>query len=411
VSLAVPPFCPRPSSTVLVVRPADAGPEVLLLRRADKGDHNSNAWVFPGGLVDPRDRDAHAVCTGVDDAAASRRLGLAWGLDSYVAAIRETFEEAGLLLAVDASGRLVDAGDASFQRLCEQRAAIACGQADLAALCREHGLRLAADRLHYVAHWITPTGMPKRFDTRFFLALLPPRQEAGHDAVELLEHGWFRPAQLLLSTESRKLMYATRSMLELLARYESVEQLMDWAAGMPPVPTVLRRRATGAAGPQVLNPDHPAWPEVGLLDPEGTGTAWCELRPGLAVPLAPSVLRLTNADGNAYLLGDPHSGWVAIDAGALEQDRTALLAATGGQEPTFVTTSAATPVTQLRFGSTTLVPVPSPAGTAWLLTRERLMFTGHWIPAADELPQWVREGAAWAAPRRGFLVPLQPPAA
>ena len=145
---------------------------------------------------------------------------------------------------------------------------------------------------------------------------------------------------------------------------------------------------------------------AGCASTARAGTAWCELHPGLDVPVTPSVLRLTHSGGNSYLLGDAQSGWVVIDAAAGEAERARLLSATGGQEPTSVTTGSPTPVTQLRFGSTTLVPAPSPAGTAWLLPRERLLFTGEWIPAPGELPDWVRQAAAWAAPRRGFLIPL-----
>ena len=95
----------RAAATLVVVRDAAVGTEVLLLRRAERGDHNSGAWVFPGGLVEAGDRDCHAWCAGIDDASASARLGLAaGGLDYYVAALRECFEECGLLLASGAQG-------------------------------------------------------------------------------------------------------------------------------------------------------------------------------------------------------------------------------------------------------------------------------------------------------------------
>ena len=119
----------RASATLVVVRDAPAGIEVLLLRRAENGgDAYSGAWVFPGGMVDARDRACHGVVgAALDDAAASARLGLkAGGLDYYVAAVRECFEESGLLFATDASGALpalVEAGPRS--------AAIAAGRAPL----------------------------------------------------------------------------------------------------------------------------------------------------------------------------------------------------------------------------------------------------------------------------------------
>ena len=106
---SLPHGSPRAAATLVVVRDAAVGIEVLLLRRAERGDHNSGAWVFPGGMVEPGDRLCHPRCAGLDDAAASARLGLPrGGLDYYVAAVRECFEEAGLLLALDAHGALLD---------------------------------------------------------------------------------------------------------------------------------------------------------------------------------------------------------------------------------------------------------------------------------------------------------------
>src|SRR4029450_3349676 len=97
---------PRPSATLVLVRDGAGGPEVLLVRRAERGDQNSNKWVFPGGVLDATDKHARNVCPGPDAAAASAPLGLACdGLEFYIAALRETFEEAGLLLAVDADER------------------------------------------------------------------------------------------------------------------------------------------------------------------------------------------------------------------------------------------------------------------------------------------------------------------
>ena len=109
---------PRPAATLVVVRDGAAGIEVLLSRRAERGDHNSGAWVFPGGIVEKADALAHAACAGLDDAEASRRLGLAQGgLDYYVAAIRECFEESGLLFARGRGSALVDLDGSDAARL------------------------------------------------------------------------------------------------------------------------------------------------------------------------------------------------------------------------------------------------------------------------------------------------------
>ncbi|HKX42454.1 MAG TPA: NUDIX domain-containing protein, partial [Burkholderiaceae bacterium] len=186
---------PRAAATLVVVREGEPGGiEVLLARRTASDDQNSGAWVFPGGVVDAGDRAAHACCRGLDDAAASTRLGVAaHGLDHYVSAVRECFEEVGLLFASragDASGELVrwDTGDdgesTNTRQLLAERVALHRGERGLADVCRDHGLQLAVDSLIYLSHWLTPLRRPKRFDTRFFLAVAPRAQQASVDGTE-----------------------------------------------------------------------------------------------------------------------------------------------------------------------------------------------------------------------------------
>lgn len=207
-----------------------------MLERADKGDRNSGAWVFPGGLLDAADRGLHTCCAGLDDAAASERLGLPeGGLDFYVAAIRETFEEAGLLFARTSSGG--SPAPAALTRLAPLRGPVARGKHGFGSLCRDSGLWLAPDLLHYVAHRVTPQGLPKRFDTRFFLAVAPPGQEANCDATELVQHDWFDPRELLREHGTRKLLQVTRSMLELLAGFDNLDSMLRWAQS----PRVVQR--------------------------------------------------------------------------------------------------------------------------------------------------------------------------
>ena len=188
---------PRAAATLVVVRDAASGGiEVLLSRRAERGDHNSGAWVFPGGMVDPGDRAAHACCVGLDDATASAQLGVKEsGLDFHIAAVRECFEESGLLFASDADGQLItlDAvGDTAFgPSIAEWRGPLHRGERSLVELCAETGLRLAVDRLAYLSHWLTPPGRAKRFDTRFFIAAAPPAQIGAHDGTGTLKINGF----------------------------------------------------------------------------------------------------------------------------------------------------------------------------------------------------------------------------
>lgn len=221
----------RRAATLVLVRQGERGPEVLMLRRADKGDQNSGAWVFPGGLVDPGDALCHDLCVGLNDAQASAQLSLpTGGLDHHVAAIRECFEEAGILLAEDASGEGFGHGFQSYSTVMSERGRLARGELALSALCERHGLRLATQRLHYMAHWITPPVRPKRFDTRFFLATVQADQQAIHDTVETVNHQWMRPADMLRSDEASRLMMPQRSVLQALSPHDSLSAVLAWAA-------------------------------------------------------------------------------------------------------------------------------------------------------------------------------------
>ncbi|MEO6364287.1 MAG: NUDIX domain-containing protein, partial [Caldimonas sp.] len=241
---------PRAAATLVVVREAgEGGFEVLLSRRAERGDHNSGAWVFPGGIVEASDGGAHAACDGLDDAAASARLGLAaGGLDFFVAAVRECFEESGLLFARDASGQWVDLDAVDAGRLGPWRGTLHRGERDMAALCISENIRLAMDRLVYFSHWLTPLGRPKRFDTRFFLAVLPPGQTAAHDGTELVEQQWLRPADALARSQQLKLLTPTLKTLQLLAGFADMAGVMAWALAPRSVALVMPRVAHGAAG-------------------------------------------------------------------------------------------------------------------------------------------------------------------
>ena len=330
---------PRDAATVVVVRAAPAaGLEVLLLQRAERGDHNSGAWVFPGGLVDPGDREAAQLPSGMDDAGASARLGLVQGgLAFYLAAIRECFEESGILYAVDAHGELVSLEGETGAQLAALRHELKDGKCSLADICGRFALRLVPERLHYIGHWLTPAGRAKRFDTRFFLAIAPRQQAAMHDAGETLDHVWIGPAQALSPSNARRLMTPTRAMLDELLPFAGTQALEAWAAGPRTVARVLPRLAMSAAGVQPVMPGHPAYEEIGKLDPEGEGGAWSELRPGVAVRVSAHVERVTDADGaNRYRTGSDAQGWIeqARDAPRLvAEDRLVIAHDVGSLAP------------------------------------------------------------------------------
>jgi len=195
------PVVPRPAATITLVRDAQPGCEVLMMQRSLKSGFMPGAYVFPGGGMDREDSAAelYALCEGLDDAAASARLGVEHGgLAYWVAAIRECFEEAGLLLCYGHDGAPValDRPDVA-EHYVERRAALNAGRLGFLEFCRDERLRLATDRLTYFSHWITPVGAPKRYDTRFFVAAAPERQVPLHDAAELVDHLWVRPEEAL----------------------------------------------------------------------------------------------------------------------------------------------------------------------------------------------------------------------
>jgi glyoxylase-like metal-dependent hydrolase (beta-lactamase superfamily II)/8-oxo-dGTP pyrophosphatase MutT (NUDIX family) len=336
------PPLPRPAATLVVVRDAERGMEVLLMHRTKAMEFAGGAHVFPGGAVDAADAALASACSGLDDAAASRRLEIeSGGLAYWVCAIRECFEEAGLLYAY-AGDELVRfdvpiaPGDAP-----SLRRALNAGETTFAAMIETLGLRLATDRLAYLSHWITQAGRPRRYDTRFFIAAAPEHQRPMHDAAETVAHEWVVP-RVALERHSRgevQLLFPTLKTLELLAGFGRVADAIDYAHAPRAMPPMSPRLASGRDGPKLLVPGDYAYAEVGKLDPEGKGTAAYEILPGVPVRVAPRVVRLTAPNPgvmtgpgtNTYLLGDADSGIAVIDPGpAIDVHVQAIIDAAAG---------------------------------------------------------------------------------
>ena len=229
------PARPRLSATVLLARDGADGIELFMVVRHHQIDFASGALVFPGGSLDPGDRDPRLrnLSDGVedldDDALAVR-----------VAAAREAFEECGVLYARAAdSGAIVDGQRAAAlgDRYRSELEASAVGLADIA---EAEGLRLCLDQLHPFAHWITPVHMPKRFDTHFFLARAPADHDLLHDGSEAVDSIWIKPDQALREADAgqRTLVFATRLNIERAGHSRSVDQAIARAAG-DPIVTVL----------------------------------------------------------------------------------------------------------------------------------------------------------------------------
>lgn len=251
---------PRPAATVITVRDAPNGYEILMLRRNLQSDFVGGAYVFPGGRVDDADADpaAQRRTFGLDDAEASRRLSLeSGGLAYYVACLRELFEEAGLLIACDLDGepiRVTD--DESVRRLAASRRALNAGELDFTVMMEREGFLLDLRNLEYVAHWVTPVGPPRRYDTRFFVALAPTSQVATHDAGETVADRWLRPVDALAAHARGEfeIIFPTIRNLEAIAHLATARDVLEYAKSLEDVVRVEPRIVMRDADVQILLP-------------------------------------------------------------------------------------------------------------------------------------------------------------
>jgi 8-oxo-dGTP pyrophosphatase MutT (NUDIX family) len=256
---------PRDAATVMLVRDGDGGMEVFMLRRNLNSDFVGGAYVFPGGAVDEADRhaDLEAVTQGRSDDQASNMLGVdSGGLAYWVAAIRECFEEAGVLLAVDGDGKVVSFADAEVaERFNLHRQEVNDGRRRLVEVCDLEGLTLAVDQIHYFSHWITPIGPPRRYDTRFFVAAAPPEQVPLHDDRETIANLWVGPNEALAMHKRGELdlILPTIKNLEAIGRFERSADLLAAAAAIGEVPTILPRITNDGDGVRILLPGDPGF--------------------------------------------------------------------------------------------------------------------------------------------------------
>jgi 8-oxo-dGTP pyrophosphatase MutT (NUDIX family) len=228
-----PDVTPRLAATTILVRPRETQAELLLLKRGEYARFMPNAYVFAGGALDLSDEcaDVYGLCKGLSDRLASEQLELpSNGLRFFVAAVREAFEECGLLMAYDARGEIVDLSSWDESVLRETRLRISAGRLTIAELCLAQGWSLAVDKLAFFSHWITPPGR-LRFDTRFFLCLAPLKQTASLVGDEMSELVWRTAAEALAEHAEKKLllMYPTRAILKEIAAMRGIDELFDFA--------------------------------------------------------------------------------------------------------------------------------------------------------------------------------------
>ena len=246
----------RPAATVMLIRDHPIGGlEVFMLQRTLNAAFASGMYVFPGGRVDAVDVEQvlEDLCDGRTDEEASALLGLErGGLAYWVAAIRESFEEAGVLLARRSHEQdtLRFDDQESHSRFGKARQGVNDGSLRFIDLCVNEGLRLTTDSIHYVSHWITPVGEPRRFDTRFFVAPAPAFQEPLHDDGETIDSLWVTPTEALARHREGKLAMIppTISNLEFLLKHDSVNSALEAAKKVGVPPSITPRLRTDKDG-------------------------------------------------------------------------------------------------------------------------------------------------------------------
>lgn len=328
--------------------------EVLMLQRTHQAAFLPGGYVFPGGAVDASDADPYfqalSGSPGLHD--ANRLMNLSpeqGGLAFWIAAVRECFEEAGLLLVSDHENRFPSAqGMPAADLISTLRGQLAAGERTMAEICRDMGLQPALDRLAYFGHWITPVGLPRRFDTRFFLCLAPEGQTASHDNTETIGHMWVAPEAALERYRSGEIsmMFATEKTLELLSGFGNAQAAMEHVRALEFVPKHEPRVATASKGRRVLIAGDAAYAEVGKLDPAGRGTASCVIMPGTCTTLSATVRRITAPNPgfmtgpgtNTYMVGEGDDIAVIDPGPALEEHVNTLLAQANGRIRWILTT-------------------------------------------------------------------------
>ena len=374
------PVAPRVAATVLLLRDGTGGLEVLMTRRSNQASFAPGAYVFPGGVVDPEDAACHDFATrrpGQDDAA----------LTYAIAAIRESFEELGVLLARHADGRPADAADiAAMDR-----------QAPFASQCRTRGLALPADQVFTLARWVTTADGPKRFDTFFLVARMPEGQVPQADEAEQFEPVWIRPADAVARHREGafSMIFPTVRTLEWLARQADTASVLGACASEEPLWDCCPRPGRVRGQRQHFMDHDLPFGELALVSPDGFHVHDLDWQSERPVPLLAHVQRLTAPNPgvmtgpgtNTYLVGDEDCGWLVLDPGPDDEGHIGrILEATRGQVRLIVCTHShpdhspgARPLQERCAGRPPVLGLSSRATAlpAWAFTPDRELADGE----------------------------------
>ena len=435
-----------------------------MIQRTQSAAFLGGAYVFPGGAIDAADSDARVLkrVVGLTADAASARLNVPDALAYYVAAIRESFEEAGVLLVLDRNSNLISNRRAEALQSHRQKPFL--------ELLEAEDLYIPAGALAYYGHWITAPGRARRFDARFFVALAPDGQEGSHDANEAVHHMWVRPHDALERGERGEieLVFATRHTLQDLGRFSRREEAAQYAFSLEEIETNRACRALGKDGEKVFRRADPQYHEIHWCDPEEAGTTTYDLAPGEPKRLdrlvtrltAPNPGAMTGPGTNTYLVGteeiavvDPGPAveahiekilaegrkrirWILCTHTHLDHSpaAAALKAATGaqllgrpapaGQDATFRPDRVLEHGERLAVAGATLRAIHTPGHASnhlcYLLEETRMLFTGDHVmqgstvvinpPDGDmraylaSLESLLAEDIAIIAPGHGYLI-------
>jgi glyoxylase-like metal-dependent hydrolase (beta-lactamase superfamily II)/8-oxo-dGTP pyrophosphatase MutT (NUDIX family) len=455
----------KPAATIILLREGKRGPEVLMLQRTQSAAFLGGAYVFPGGALESQDSDPRIVrrVGGITPEQADRRLNVpSGGIAYWVAAVRECFEEAGILLLCDKTGLEIEPYRAGSLLGYRKRA--------FRELLEDEDLYIPGDAIAYCGHWITAPGRSRRFDTRFFIALAPTGQIGANDAQETVHDVWISPQEALERAERGEieLVFATQHTLRDFARFGDPRHALEYARNLPEVEVNRACWAKGAEGPKLFRRADPQYFEIHWCDPEESGESTYDLEPGVAKKLdrfvtrliAPNPGAMTGPGTNTYIVGnrevaviDPGPAidshvekilaetkgrlrWIVCTHTHMDHSPAAALlkkatgapvlgrAAPAGQDATFVPDRTLSHNDRLIFDGVTLRVIHTPGHASnhlcYLLEQTKMLFTGDHImqgstvvinpPDGDmraylaSLEMLLAEDIAIIAPGHGYLI-------